>query len=154
VTLADRAVLALASGFGLGYAPFAPGTFGSLAGLPLAWGLQHLPAWGQAAAAVALFAAGVPICSRGAKLMNLKDPPAIVFDEIAAFSVVFLAVQFNLATAALGFALFRAFDIVKPWPVRRLERLSGGLGIMADDYAAAIYAGAALWFIAWNLALV
>ena len=143
----------LATGFGIGYAPFAPGTFGSLLGLPLVWGIQQLPIWGQMAAPVVCFALGVPICGIAARRMGLKDPGAIVLDEIAAFSVVFLLVQISLVTAVLGFALFRLFDISKPWPVKPLEKLPGGLGIMADDFAAAVYAGGILLLIAHWLRL-
>ena len=147
-SLSDRFLLVLATACGLGYAPFAPGTFGSLAGLPLAWGLSHLPVWGQIAAAVLFFVVGIPICGSGARLLGLKDPGAVVFDEIAAFAVVFLGTPLNsVKTAALGFVLFRVFDVLKPWPASRLERLPGGLGIMADDCAAALYAAAGLWFI-------
>jgi len=146
-SLSDRLILVLATGFGLGYIPFAPGTFGSLAGLPLAWGLHFLPVWGQVVAAVLCFAIGVPICDRGARLLGSKDPGAVVFDEIAAFAVLFLGTGFNLVSAAVGFVLFRLLDVTKPWPARRLEQLPGGLGIMADDCAAAVYAAAALWSI-------
>ena len=138
----------VALGFGLGLAPFAPGTFGSLLGLPLAWGIQQLPEWGQWLAPLVCFLVGVPICGIAARGMGLKDPGAVVFDEIAAFSVVFLAVKIDLLTGILGFALFRIFDIAKPWPVRQLERLPGGWGIMADDFAAAAYAGGILWLVA------
>lgn len=138
----------LATGFGVGFVPKAPGTFGSLWGLALAWGIQHLPAWGQYAAPVVCFAIGIPICGIAARRMGLKDPGAIVFDEIAAFSVVFLFVPINLVTAVVGFVLFRLFDISKPWPVKQAEKFPGGLGIMADDFAAAVYAGGLLWLIA------
>jgi phosphatidylglycerophosphatase A len=144
----ERLILLMAVGFGLGLAPFAPGTFGSLAGLPLAWGIQQLPDWGKWLAPLICFLIGVPICRIAARRLGLKDPGAVVFDEIAAFSVVFLAVKVNLVTSVLGFILFRIFDIAKPWPVRRLERLPGGWGIMADDFAAAAYAGGILWLIA------
>ena len=77
----------------------------------------------------------------------MKDPGQVVFDEIAAFSVVFLFVPISLRSAILGFLLFRLFDVWKPWPARRLERLPGGLGIMADDFAAAVYAAGGLWLI-------
>jgi phosphatidylglycerophosphatase A len=146
-TLLDRCVLFLATGFGLGYVPFAPGTFGSLIGLPLVWGLHFLPVWGQALAAATSFAIGVPICDRGARLLGSKDPGAVVFDEIAALAVLFLGAGLNLVSAAVGFVLFRLLDVTKPWPARRLERLPGGLGIMADDCAAALYAAAGLWLI-------
>ena len=154
MTTADRALLVLATGLGLGYAPVAPGTVGSLLGLPLAWGIQQLPPWGQPVVAVALFLVGVPICAAGARLLGSKDPGAVVFDEIAAFSVLFLGVQFSAVSGLLGFLLFRAFDVSKPWPVERLERLPGGWGIMADDFAAALLAGILLRCVDWIFPLV
>ena len=152
-SLSDRLILLLATGFGLGYVPFAPGTFGSLAGLPLAWGLHFLPVWGQVLAAVSCFLVGIPICARGARRLGSKDPGAVVFDEIAAFAVLFIGAGCNLVSAVVGFVLFRLLDVIKPWPARRLERLPGGLGIMADDFAAAVYAAAALWFIHFMVGL-
>ncbi len=146
-SLKERLLLFVATGCGLGYAPLAPGTFGSLAGLPLAWGLQHLPLWGRCVAAVLFFVAGIPVCGVGARLLGLKDPGPVVFDEIGAFAVVFLLTPVNWLSAVIGFVLFRLFDILKPWPANRLERLPGGLGIMADDCAAGIYAAAVLWCI-------
>jgi phosphatidylglycerophosphatase A len=143
----ERLLLFVATGCGLGYAPLAPGTFGSLAGLPLAWGLYHLPLWGRCIAAVLLFVAGIPVCGVGARLLGLKDPGPVVFDEIAAFAVVFLLTPLNWLSAVIGFVLFRLFDILKPWPANRLERLPGGLGIMADDCAAGVYSAAVLWCI-------
>jgi phosphatidylglycerophosphatase A len=145
--LRQRSILALATGFGLGMIPFAPGTFGSLLGLPLAWGIEQLPFWARMAMPIILFAVGVPICAAGARILRLKDPGPVVFDEIAAFSVVFLAAPFNWKTALSGFLLFRIFDITKPWPARRLEHLPGGVGIMADDYAAGAYAAVLLWLL-------
>src|SRR5947207_2143646 len=147
-TFFDRILLLFATGLGLGYAPFAPGTFGSLAGLPLAWGLHFLPLWGQVAAAALLFAIGIPICAAGSRLLRAKDPGAVVFDEIAAFGVVFLFAPFTAVSAPAGFLLFRLFDVWKPWPARRLESFPGGLGIMADDLVAGLYAAASLWLIA------
>jgi len=143
----DRITLLVATGLGLGSVPVAPGTIGSLAGLPFAWGLHFLPLWGQVVVAAITFLVGIPVCAAGARLLGTKDPGAVVFDEIAAFSIVFLFVPFNLLSAVLGFVLFRLFDIWKPWPARRVERLPGGLGIMADDFVAGFYASAALWLL-------
>ena len=144
-SLSDRLVLTLATGLGLGWLPKAPGTFGSLLGLPLVWGLEQVETPWRWLIATAVIAIGVPICGRAAKLLNLADPGCVVYDEIAAFPVVFCAVTLNWWTALLGFALFRLFDVGKPWPVSRLEQLPGGLGIMADDIAAGGFAGVCLW---------
>ena len=127
-TLADRLTLLLAEGFGLGQIPFAPGTFGSLWGILIGWGLWQTETSPVQRIAMcgALFILGIPICHRGAQLRNSKDPGSIVWDEITAFPIVY------------------AFDIVKPWPVKQFEKLPGGLGIMADDVVAGIYAAACL----------
>lgn len=144
----------LSIGFGLGLAPVAPGTFGSLLGPPLIWAIQSLlPESGfqgygiQAVVGVVLFLVGVPICEVGSRVLGRKDPGAVVFDEIVAFFVVFACVRVNLITAGLGFILFRIFDISKPWPIRRLEKLPEGWGVMADDMMAGVYACASLLVI-------
>jgi phosphatidylglycerophosphatase A len=111
----------------------------------LAWAIGHWPLAWQSAAIAGLFLVGVPICRRAAGLLRSKDPSAVVFDEIAAMPVVFLLIPFGLATSIAGFLLFRLFDIAKPWPIRRFERLPGGWGIMADDFVAGLYAGGLLW---------
>jgi len=146
-SLWDQTVLILATGLGIGFVPVMPGTFGTLLGLPLAWGLDRSgwPLAVQIAAIVAIFLAGIPLCDRAARLFDKKDPGSVVFDEIAAVPIVFLLERMTFSTAILGFIWFRIFDIAKPWPVRRLERFPGGLGIMIDDVMAAIYAGLALW---------
>jgi phosphatidylglycerophosphatase A len=141
-------IVFLAKGLGLGSMPKAPGTWGSLLGLPLAFGVARLPLAGQIAAAAAIFVLGVWLCGRAARGFQTKDPGAIVFDEIAAFPVIYLFVPLNAFTAVAGFLLFRLFDITKPWPARQFEKLPGGLGIMADDFMAGVYAGLALWCLA------
>lgn len=142
----------LATGLGLGLSPFAPGTVGSLWGLPLSWALATwCPVWVQLTVTAVLIALGVPLCTRAAQqLGGKKDPGAIVWDEIASFPLVFVGHgSLSPATLALGFLLHRLFDVTKPPPARQLERLPTGLGIMADDVAAALYANAALWAIGW-----
>jgi phosphatidylglycerophosphatase A len=127
--------------------PVMPGTFGTLLGVPLAWALDKF-AWPlpiELAAITAIFVVGIPLCDRAARLFGKKDPGCVVFDEIAALPIVFLLERITFSTAILGFIWFRIFDIAKPWPVRRLERFPGGLGIMIDDVMAAIYAALALW---------
>jgi len=136
----DRGVLFVAEGFGLGRIPVMPGTFGSLWGLPLGWLLGHgVPMWGRLGIGLIMFLVGVPLCDRAARLRGQKDPGSIVWDEIAAFPLVYAFVPINWQTLLTGFVLFRIFDISKPPPIRRLEQLGGGLGIMIDDTVAAIW---------------
>ena len=92
---------------------------------------------------------GVPICSRSAAIIGKKDPGAVVFDEIAAFAVVYLFLPVTVWTAVLGFGWFRLFDIWKPWPVKRFECFPDGWGIMADDAVAGVYAAVFLWLTVW-----
>lgn len=132
----------------------APGTFGSLVGLPVAWGTHQVSFGWRPVIAAAFLLLGIPICRRAAELLHAKDPGSVVFDEIAAFPVLFLFAPFTWQTAIAGFLLFRLFDITKPWPCRQLEKLPGGWGIMADDFIAGLYAGGALWCIARWLPLV
>lgn len=143
----------VATGFWAGRCPFAPGTFGAIWGLPLAWGISCIGnPWLQAAAIAVLFAASVPICTTAAsKLGGKKDPGAIVLDEIVSLPITFFLVPRQQLIIPLimliGFALHRLFDITKPPPARQLEHLPDGLGIMADDVAAGIYSCIALHLI-------
>lgn len=138
----------LAIGFGSGLAPRAPGTAGTLLALPLAWGLMHLPWKWHALVAVAAVGLGVPICREGARRLGRRDPGAVVWDEIAAFLALALVIPSGLWWLGLAFALFRFFDIAKPWPIRDLDhRLHGGAGIMLDDLLAAGYAAVCLLLI-------
>jgi phosphatidylglycerophosphatase A len=119
--------------------PFAPGTWGSLAALPLAWIIVWLG--GHVALAIAtmlVFAIG---CWASDAATDEKDPGYIVIDEVAAQFLVLVAAPLDWRFYAAGFVLFRIFDIWKPPPIRRVERaVPGGLGIMLDDIVAAIYA--------------
>ena len=139
----------LATGLGVGFIPVMPGTFGSLWGLPLVWLLQRLCGVGTVAFAICalvILLLAVAVCHRARLDFEGHDPKQIVFDEIAAFPVVFLFVPIDWMTAIWGFVWFRLFDIVKPWPIKRLEKLPGGLGITIDDFVAGVYAAAALMF--------
>ena len=146
VKLFSRLILFAAEGFGLGRIKPAPGTWGSLWGIPIGWTLAHFDAtwWMCLLAGLAMFIVGVPICGHGARLRNSKDPGSIVWDEMAAFPIVFAFVPFNETNLwfvlALGFVFFRLFDVWKPPPVHHFDRLHGGFGIMIDDTVAAIYA--------------
>lgn len=148
-SLPKRFTILLATGLGTGYAPVAPGTFGSLLGPPLAWLCGFGPDNWMITVVVGtlLFLIGVPICVTGGSHFGVTDAKQIVFDEIAAFALVFLFVPVTLWTGLIGFALFRLFDIWKPWPIRRFERLPGGWGVMADDTVAGLFAGGFLKLI-------
>jgi len=139
--------LFLATGAGVGFSRPMPGTVGSLWGPPLVWCLQQqgFSPIVDALIAVAVVLISIPVCSRAAARLGRKDPGQVVLDEIAAFPIVFFAVPLDLTTGVIGFIWFRLFDITKPWPMKRLERLPGGLGIVADDVAAGVYAAVTLW---------
>lgn len=147
----DQIVLFLACGCGLGWVPWAPGTFGSLGGLVLVYGLSWLPLWGQIATEIAVIVVGVWLCTRAGQILGVTDPGSVVWDEIAAFPIVFAGVALTPTTAVLGFLWFRLFDISKPFPVNRLERFPAGWGVMADDLMAGVYATAGLHATIWLL---
>ena len=140
----------LAFGFGSGLAPVAPGTFGSLPGLLLAWLTLDAGLAAQIGTAVAICVAGVYLCGESARRIGVHDHGGIVWDEICGMYVTLLVVPFSWLEWGLAFALFRFMDIVKPWPIRDLDhRLHGGLGIMLDDLVAALYAAGLLVFYRW-----
>ena len=150
-SIPDRIVLFLASGCGLGWIPVAPGTFGSLLGPVLVHGLNQLPNWGYVAGELAFILVGIRLCTRAGQLLGRTDPPSVVWDEIAAFPIVFAGVPLTPWTAVLGFLWFRLFDISKPFPVNRLERLPAGWGVMCDDLMAGVYAALGLRATIWLL---
>ncbi len=146
VTLAQPDAL-IATGFGVGLAPFASGTWGSLAALPLGWLIDRAAgAPGLLIAAAIATLAGIWASDRLVKRGDVQDPGYIVIDEIAA---QFLALAFAPANwwgYAIAFVAFRAADIVKPFPADWCDRnVHGGLGVMLDDLVAGIYAGIATW---------
>jgi len=119
-----------------------PGTWGSLAALPCAWAIRwSAGAAALAAAAALVFALGCWAAARVARASGRPDPGFIVIDEVAAQWLVLVAAPLDWRAYAASFLLFRLFDITKPWPIREVERrVKGGLGIMLDDIAAALYA--------------
>ena len=119
--------------------PFAPGTFGTLAGLPICWLLSRF----DLSISLLLIALAIPlaiwIAGEAEQILGKKDPGAIVIDEITGMVLTLAGLPFNAVTAGLGFVLFRVLDITKPFPIRLLERrFRGGIGIVLDDVAAGI----------------
>ena len=142
----DRLAWLYATGCGIGLAPKAPGTFGSLLGPLIVWGWKSLsrPLHEGMIVTVIGVLLGVAAAQRVSRRCGLVDPGCVVCDEIAAFAIVFAIAPVTWMTAVLGFGWFRLFDIWKPWPIRRLEHLPGGWGVMADDLLAGVFAAAAL----------
>ncbi len=141
-----RGLRALASGLGAGYCPRAPGTAGTLLAVPLAWALASLPAPTQLSLLALALPAAARVCGRAAEADGRDDPGWIVLDEIVGFCfAIVLAAAPTAVSMALAFVLFRLFDILKPPPIRWIERsFPGGWGILLDDVAAGLYARAAL----------
>lgn len=131
--------------FGAGFGKPGPGTWASVATM-LLWGFlarygdpTWLP-WYAGSAAVAVTLVGIPAATRVARAIGQRDPSQVVIDEVAGQMIAFIGVPLNWKCLIVGLILFRAFDIIKPFPVRRLERLPEGAGIMLDDVGAGLYA--------------
>ena len=128
-----------------GYFPIAPGTVGSAAGL-----LVYLLVWWaqsplvEIGLIVAVFAAGTWAATEAERFFGGIDPGPVVIDEVLGMLITLAFMPVGLATAIAGFVLFRIFDVIKPYPANRLERLHGGIGVMADDALAAVYANLVL----------
>lgn len=135
-----RAALWVATGFGAGKAPIAPGTVGTLLAIPLFWILSVLPPFAYAVVVLVLFLVGGWICQIAEEDLGEHDAPAIVWDEIVGFLITMFLAPEGWRWLVIGFLLFRLFDIWKPFPIRAMERLEGGFGIMADDAVAGIFA--------------
>ena len=141
----EKLITFLATGFGSGLAPFAPGTMGTLVGvvicllcLPLPWPMRLL-------IVIALLALSIYVAGRAEKIYQKKDDQRIVIDEIIGFQITMLPVAITILHLCVGFVLFRVFDILKPFPIGNLQRLPGGWGVVIDDGAAGIYAGVILF---------
>ena len=124
----------------IGYAPVAPGTFGSAAGLLVFYGVRSTGSTAvELATIVALFLVGIWSGTEAEHHFGGIDPGPVVLDEVFGMLITLAFLPVNLFGAITGFLVFRVFDVVKPWPSAQLERLPGGLGVMADDGMAAIY---------------
>lgn len=145
----EKLIKFLATGFGSGLAPYAPGTAGTLIGvficmlcLPMTWILRLI-------FVVVLLAISIYVSGQAEKIYQTKDDQRIVIDEIIGLQITMLPVAINVLNLCVAFVLFRIFDIIKPIPVRNLQGLPGGWGVVADDVAAGIYAAAILWLVVY-----
>lgn len=141
----------LAFGLGSGCAPKAPGTFGTLAAIPFWWLLlQDVPLIPYICVLIAGFAFGVYLCEQTSKDLGVHDHGGIVWDEWIGLWITYLALPDGIEWIIIGFALFRFFDIIKPWPIKWLdEKVHGGFGIMIDDVLAGIFALACVQILAY-----
>jgi phosphatidylglycerophosphatase A len=134
-----RLAVLLATAGGAGYAPIAPGTAGSAVGVAAFLLTNHWPAWWQIAVTGAVTVAGIWASTAAARHFGRHDPGPVVIDEVAGQWWTLLLTGVGPIGAIVGFVIFRALDVMKPWPARRLENLPAGLGIMADDLMVALY---------------
>lgn len=147
----NRLAVMLASVFYTGFIPGAPGTYGSFVIVAALYFIGQYGDWIQPSALLAAVGIvtliGVPASAAASKKAGDEDPSFVVIDEVAGQLLTFFCVPFSVMNIVLGFVAFRAFDICKPWPIRKLEPLSHGVGIMADDLLAGVYACAALHIV-------
>ena len=136
----DKSVMMLATGFFVGYIPFAPGTFGTIVGLLLCFLLSKTKLSVAILFILIFIFFAIWISNRAEKILKQNDPGCIVIDEIAGIMVALIGLPFNTFFVAAGFVTFRFFDILKPFPIRYIERkFAGGTGIVMDDLAAGVY---------------
>jgi len=143
----------LACGLGSGAAPFAPGTFGTLIAIPLYLLMAPLELTYFVAITALLFLIGIPLCGITANDLDVHDHPGIVWDEVVGYLITMIAAPSGWLWVGVGFLLFRLFDILKPWPIRWVDRrVGGGFGIMFDDLLAGLFAFAVLQLAVYLLA--
>ena len=136
----ERAVLFLATGFFIGTVPVAPGTFGSIIGLPICYLISRLNILPAVICTVLFICFAIWIAAAAEEVFKKKDAGEIVIDEIAGLIVTFIGLPFTLKTMIAGFIIFRVFDILKPFPIRTFEKkVAGGFGVVLDDVLAGIY---------------
>jgi len=147
----DKIALFIAQGAYSGRAPIAPGTAGTVVGILLYLLIKDLGAFGYGAVCAAVIAIGTWAAGCVDRMYGTKDNSTIVIDEIAGYLLALFFIPFSWGNVAAGFLIFRAFDIVKPWPLRRFERIPGGPGVMLDDLGAGVYTNAVLQIAALAL---
>ncbi len=141
-----------ACAFGIGALPWMPGTWTTLATIPLVLALKHFPEWIYIIISITLVLLGIYLCGKFNKDIGTQDHPACSWDELAGFLLVMIGLPPTWYYLTIGFVLFRFFDILKPWPINWVDqKVSGGLGVMLDDVMAALFSSALLHVLAWFL---
>jgi phosphatidylglycerophosphatase A len=144
----NKFFLFLATGFGVGFSPIAPGTLGTLVAIPIYYFLSEIPSPLYEITLIGFFFLSVWISENAERLFGKEDDQRIVIDEVIGFLITMLWVPKTIRLIIIGFFAFRFFDILKPFPIRRLEkRFKGGFGVVLDDVAAGIYANIILRLI-------
>ena len=150
----DKFTLWLATGFGLGRSAIMPGTIGCLLGLPLGWGLMQIDSIAVQILIASLFVfISIPLCGRAENLIGGKDPQSIVADEYLTLPICMIGFSSPLFLIS-GFIFHRIFDITKPPPIRNVQTLSGGWGVVVDDLLAALIAWGCNAFLAYGISLL
>lgn len=137
--ISQRLALSVATCLGLGYLPICPGTFASSAALGAYVLLGHITILAQLTVISLIFFIGVWSAGVTEHILGIKDPHQVVIDEVAGYMMTTILLPFTFTRAFLGLFLFRLFDILKPFPIKKFERIQGGWGIMADDIIAGLY---------------
>jgi phosphatidylglycerophosphatase A len=144
----NRVFLFIATGFGVGYSPVAPGTLGTLIAIPIYYFLSEIPSPLYEITLIGFFFLSVWISENAEIFFGKRDDQRIVIDELVGFLITMLWVPKTIPFIIIGFFLFRFFDILKPFPIRRMERkLKGGFGVVLDDVMAGVYANIILHLI-------
>lgn len=159
--IARFGILGLSTGLGLGYVPVAPGTFGSLLGIPLGLLLLQYPSWLSFIVLSILVIVTAPICERACLHWGQKDSGKVVWDEVLGMAIALLGLRGTVysqlqinpdqfiwpdwTAVAVAFVAFRVFDITKPYPAKMFDRRDSGLGVILDDVVAGLYAALIMW---------
>ena len=151
----ERAVLFVATGFFVGTVPFAPGTFGSIIGLPICFLISRLDILIAVICTILFILFAIWMAAAAEKVLKKKDAGEIVIDELAGLIVTFIGIPFTLKNVIIGFIIFRAFDILKPFPIRFLEnKVAGGPGIVLDDVLAGLCGNLILRLVIYIMGII
>lgn len=151
----QKIVLFFATGGYLGHVPIAPGTFGSLPGLLICLGMSAISLGYAILFAIVFAVVAIVIAKQAQKMIGGKDPSSIVIDEMTGMIVTLLGIPLTPFSLVLGFLVFRAFDILKPFPIRYLDqKIPGGAGIVLDDVMAGVYGNLLIRIVLWVTAIV